>query len=151
MENLKFRAWHSHQCGIHGQLVQWSMDTIIGLRWDKDTLIPMLPCRCYLRNCAFELMQFTGLTDADGKEIYEDDIIQIDRLDSFPSFNIGHVVFHHGAFRLLDKKEAPKIWGFHNIVECTDDKKYGIHHLTDWTILKVLGNLHENPELLDEV
>ena len=70
--------------------------------------------------------QFTGLTDCDGKEIYEDDII------SFDDGKIGHVEFFQGCFVVRD-------------VNNSDIRSlYDIH---DWN-LKILGNRFENPELL---
>lgn len=70
--------------------------------------------------------QFTGLTDCEGKEIYEDDIV------SFDDGKIGYVEFFQGCFIVRD-------------VSSEDARSlYDIH---DWN-LKVLGNRFENPELL---
>jgi hypothetical protein len=74
-----------------------------------------------------ELMDVVSLTDVNGKEIYEGDILGLnDPKDS--SWVI--VEFKEAAFRL-------------NIKSC------GIYSL-DWSDLIVIGNIYENPELLKE-
>lgn len=70
--------------------------------------------------------QFTGLTDCNGKEIYEDDII------SFNNGQVGHIEFFHGCFVVRGVK---------------DDDIRSLYDIRDWN-LKVLGNRFENPELL---
>ncbi len=96
----------------------------------------------------FKLLQYTGLKDSKGNKVYHGDIIKIDRGDSFSSFNVGEVIFLHGAFKLLDAKEAPKIWNVFDSIKCINDKKYGAHFLTNWPILEVLGNVFEDVGLL---
>lgn len=71
--------------------------------------------------------QFTGLTDCDGKEIYEDDII------SFENGKIGQVEFFQGCF----------------IVRYGSEYVRSLYDIHNWNV-KVLGNRFENPELLVE-
>lgn len=70
--------------------------------------------------------QFTGLTDCNGKEIYEDDIV------SFNNGQIGYVEFFQGCFVVRDIK---------------NDDVRSLYDIRDWN-LKILGNRFENPELL---
>jgi len=75
----------------------------------------------------FELMQFTGLHDKNGKEIYEGDIIA-------GSIN-GHpykdrVIFKNGCFSMFYSR-------YDNLYEIAD-------------MVEILGNIHENPELLKQ-
>lgn len=80
------------------------------------------------------IMQFTGLYDKNGKEIYEGDIITEAVQNEFGSYAKDkplEVYFNSviGAFRAQDKSDK-------------------IH---DWSIGKnceVIGNIYENPELL---
>ena len=69
--------------------------------------------------------QFTEMTDSEGKEIYEDDII------SFDNGQVGVVRFHRGCFVVCNEKgESVRL----------------LHELDHWNI-KILGNCFENPEL----
>lgn len=88
-----------------------------------DTKLPrvsdfgeLLRCECV------PIMQFTGLKDNNGREIYEGDILNI-FMDGIPF----HVVKH----------------------EALDGGYYG-WNVNDVWITEVIGNIHENPELLNQ-
>jgi uncharacterized phage protein (TIGR01671 family) len=79
--------------------------------------------------------QFTGLLDKNGKEIYEGDIISIPDDWEESGFNAGEnyqVIFAFGGFRLKPKYQKKAKGSY-----LEDDK------------IKVIGNIHENPELLE--
>lgn len=80
----------------------------------------------------FSVGQFTGLYDKNGKEIYEGDIVRYsldDRKD------IGYIGFHarSASFRVIAKHTD---FGIGN--------RGGLHELA----LEVIGNIYDNPELL---
>ena len=88
------------------------------------------------------IMQYTGLKDKNGKEIYEGDIIKIDEVLYKKNF-ITDVYFEFGAFRyrhsdgsgsVMDFKSTTKIKGYEKI---THD-------------IEVIGNIYANPELLGD-
>lgn len=84
------------------------------------------------------LMQYTGLKDKNGKEIYEGDII----FDSFYERK-AKVVFLEGAFWLDyidDFKEYKTIHKRYQLLANYDNK----------SVLEVIGNIYDNPELLKE-
>lgn len=78
--------------------------------------------------------QFTGLYDKNGKEIYEGDILAFDK--SYTDFkDVIEVRFVRGMFAFL--------WNGNLDDECS------INSLTrEWA--NVIGNIHDNPELLDK-
>jgi uncharacterized phage protein (TIGR01671 family) len=86
----------------------------------------------------FEIMQYTGNKDVNGKEIYEGDILKINRDDDSMESGLTTVRFVEGAF----------------IVE--DD--FGDYDITSigWAIqqwnnsgdtCEVIGNIYENPDM----
>lgn len=72
--------------------------------------------------------QYTGLKDKNGKEIYEGDILQID----------DHIV---GDFEVVWHKLGWKI------KRAIGYESLSVHKSEDCT---VIGNIHENPELLED-
>jgi len=78
-----------------------------------------------------ELMQFTGLTDKNGKEIYEGDILETGNGLKFPvEWNIAW-----GCWMMAGLE--PFITQCNNVY--FDETKFG----------EVIGNIYENPELIN--
>lgn len=83
-----------------------------------------------------ELMQYTGLKDKNGKEIYEGDILVT--IGNRAEIGISEVVFKNGSYTASYRNEE----GLHRteLYLCSSIRK-----------LKVVGNIYENPELLNNV
>ena len=82
----------------------------------------------------FIVMQYTGLKDKNGKEIYERDIVEC-------GYGKGEVIFKSGCFwvQWIDDKEAYMEW-LHS--------RKGTYIRTDDELFEIIGNIYENPELL---
>lgn len=78
-----------------------------------------------------ELMQSTGLHDKNGKEIFENDIVKVAK-DVYSEPTYYEIVRHRGgAYRLESKQHGCELWLRH-------------------TDCEVVGNIYENPELLED-
>lgn len=83
-----------------------------------------------------EYLQFTGLKDKNGKEIYEGDIISF-YYDDFEKRYTGQVKFINGGFNYYDNDEG------RDPSEYDNDTLQGVEQNGE-----VIGNIYENPELL---
>ncbi len=89
-------------------------------------------------NSVEHLMQFTGLCDKNGVEIYEGDLLRIDS-------NYFKIEFSNGCF-----------WGilYKNTDPTNKQEKHPLgqllHYIFNDTICEVIGNILENPELLKD-
>lgn len=128
MREIKFRAWDENKKMTYFEL---SFDVI------KDGINRS----CYLREairkgCHYELMQYTGLKDRNGKEIYEGDIIQ------YRDYS-GPVPITPGSKFPTTKSivNSPE-----NMFEGILLKGNGYGEPKD---IEVIGNIYENPELIE--
>jgi len=115
MREIKFRVWNKDK-----------------KEWEKHALgMGTDGALCTNHNEDFELSQFTGLHDKNGKEIYEGDIVKAPAFSTAPT----QVQHQHGAFVLV-----------------THDND-GVHvfsFATPNVAKEVIGNIYENPELIKE-
>ena len=111
MREIKFRAWDKERMEmlLPDRLVHLEGRTTKALREQSPFL---------------ELMQFTGLCDKNGREIYEGDIVVTGGDIS------GVVIYNEGGF----------------CFDTIDD--FDCDFICNYTV-EVIGNIHENPELMD--
>lgn len=89
--------------------------------------------------------QFTGLTDKNGKKIFEGDVVKF--TDSpFGYSCTGIVCFNEGSFCI--KYEYWKKEEFHRIGKTDKWQDMGASGIVTYQY-EILGNIHDNPELLE--
>ena len=86
----------------------------------------------------YELMQYTGLTDKNGKEIYEGDIVQYNQNSSYDNMDF------------IAKWSDDKL-GFIFQSNSGEQLVNQTPHLNRFKHLEVVGNIFENPELLKTI
>ena len=90
--------------------------------------------------------QFTGLTDKNGVEIFEGDIVRTHYANAKKADFVETVVFRGGKFCAMDKLQG----GGFTFAPLAD----GVPHVSaDHSVymdrVEVIGNVHDNPELLE--
>lgn len=94
----------------------------------------------------FQLIQFTGLVDKNGKEIYEGDILN-------DGGSIGQVIYVNGMLFFWNRHHKTFEEFVRSDVDTYEECQTAIGGYTDSTPMKraeVIGNVFENPELLNE-
>ncbi|MDA8087744.1 MAG: YopX family protein [Nitrospiraceae bacterium] len=112
-KELKLRVWDNREMHYFPCITEWDIK-------DFSEFSRMIHKGC-------RVMQFTGLKDKDGEEIYEGDIIQ--RFDT----DKGLAVIWH---------EDIAAYGFTEITSYIFDQHFASRHY------KYAGNIYQNPELL---
>ena len=164
MREIKFRAWLPvGEWTEDGSTQKYEMVNADALAFEEYE-----PLSDHLRNCE-NLMQFTGLKDKNGKEIYEGDIVITD-WETEGSYEYPDETDWLCFVGAVEWKPGSLCWGFkHNPVE------WAFHPGTQLKVLKnlinegclyssryllcgdmgecehkyeVIGNIYENPELL---
>jgi uncharacterized phage protein (TIGR01671 family) len=146
MREIKFRAWNKEKKQMTPSFNLWSLTEDENFNLCLDGYGILYPSRVIL-------MQFTGLHDKNGKEIYEGDIVRIitavneyydEEGDLIEDENekIAFISFDDGTFVAENSSGEICQW---------DDGTHDWYSLENAIILEVIGNIYENPELLKEM
>ncbi len=92
----------------------------------------------------YDIEQYTGMKDKHGKEIYEGDIVHRQG-DFYKSDITGKVIFIDGVYRAVGIDKT-------NLIPHTFEPERVAADLAylNQQELEILGNIHENPELLEQ-
>lgn len=138
MREIKFRAICSSAEYGHEQ---YDGNMIYGSLWIKNELEYFIFCdeeNIWLEIDKNTLGQFTGLRDGIGKEIYEGDVVVYSSRMAYAvngamAIEGGSIVWNKHGFKI-------DLFGY----TYEEERFYSINQ----NKLKVIGNIHENPELL---
>lgn len=135
MREIKFRAWDGELKEMIGPEEVLSC-SFIGLDGEWLGLSDLLK-----GEGGFELMQYTGLKDKNGVEIYEGDIVEAFSHGVKGTFEVKWRQEGSPSWILFPAWQSSQMWYLHAV---ETEKGYYKDNVT------VVGNIYENPELLKE-
>lgn len=137
MREIKFRAYHKVENKMYEvfSFCDKIIKTVVGI----GTAMKM-PIEDFK-----PLMQFTGLKDKKGVNIYEGDICNLEiKGYNIKPFSIPFlIVFNVDGFQGCNLKK--KKFDYLNSEYLQSPRRF---NYKEWKNLEVIGNIHENPELL---
>ena len=155
MREIKFRAWHKEKKKMlsYGEL----------FNIDCSGEYPFLALAAgHYEDCIeplkVELMQYTGLQDTNGVDIYEGDIVKIPCYmfsSKLAYYTNKEVYFAYGMFGVYGNPNIKYYEGFRELFTTFkgDEQSYisnfGEVYNKRISLVEIIGNIYENPELLE--
>lgn len=144
MREVKFRAWNK---------IEKFMDTAWLIDWEHELVCHRAHNQSNLSDCV--LMQYTGLKDKEGVEIFEGDVLRVWQEDEYiPNRDSGGGIIDYDCdegFSQIGKVGFTGCSFDYNTVKTLVGKHEKIHAPIDWiNNYEIIGNAYENPELLNK-
>lgn len=131
---IKFRAYSTIN---KPRMIEW--DELSGTSTD-----------CLRESSEWKVMQFTGLHDRNGVEIYEGDILEFsDKWEWYRGEWWGKLAFSRGDNREKLKAQYESLPMERRVVVYDINEGYNFS-TGDLQIWEIIGNIHETPELLED-
>lgn len=153
MREIKFRAWdewsnrmifqHDMNCVIGNKEYYFSLyeESVELLHYDEDY-------SAYVK-CNAELMQYTGLKDMNGKEVYEGDIVK-EKYYEYSKYSKKQPSKSYGVIKRENKSCNLYIeWHFQDRYEGEAFWNTNQLYINKACEFEVIGNIYENKDLLD--
>lgn len=140
---IKFRAWITRYDDPYMMILEPSQSWFdyengFVLSFNEDGVDDFAGCEQRTMGEPFEIMQYTGLKDNNGVEIYEGDVVRYDNGTK------AVVLFHDGGFCSYDGYASSSDEAYFRL-NPDDNPVDGMEFE-----FEIIGNIHENPELLNK-
>jgi len=129
MREIKFRAWDEGEFAEEKCMIEWN-DTFF------SDMSAVTMYGSYFSDISMPLMQYIGRKDKNGKEIYEGDICKyavLSECNNEDCINYSEVEYKQGVCEIIHGQcvvgEVALPWAYN---------------------IDIIGNKHENPDLLEE-
>jgi uncharacterized phage protein (TIGR01671 family) len=140
---IRFRAWDKvHECYLYD--VQGAYDTLSGCVKYENGENAVYDEECFdgfLDNDQYVVEQFTGLTDVNGRKIYEGDILKVTGEDG-ESYVATVKWFGDEDYPAFDLEGIPAVWNY-------DANALATIFQSGVETCEVIGNIFEDKQLLE--
>ena len=156
MRDIRFRAWDKRTEQMYDyhaldETLQFHFDGRIS-EWDENApALDGFEKGSYVENNKdFILMQYTGLKDKNGKEVYDGDVVEFDE-DQFCIIGIGKYTVYRsvGCTEVEDYYYGVYLNVYYKSDRELDGRFNCLHEDYNVTKSKVIGNIYENPKLIN--